>query len=33
MAVIGLDALAPDPDCDLDECDTGVVTIGYNSSL
>jgi beta-glucosidase len=28
MAVIGLDAQTPDPDCSLDECDTGVVTVG-----
>ena len=28
MAVIGLDALTPDPYCSLDECDTGVVTVG-----
>lgn len=31
MAVIGLDAQTPDPDCMLDECDTGVVTVGYGS--
>jgi len=31
MAIIGLDALTPDPNCMLDECDTGVVTVGYGS--
>ena len=28
MAVIGLDAQTPDPNCNLNECDTGVITIG-----
>jgi beta-glucosidase len=31
MAIIGLDALPPDPNCNLDQCDEGVVTVGYGS--